>query len=103
MATLTDAAIRAAAVQGAKIDGYIAMTLDKLEEGEDPYTPVVTVKTTAISGGDTPGGDTPGGDTPGGDTPVTPVNPGSSGGGCDAGFGALALAVLGAFMVTRRK
>lgn len=30
-------------------------------------------------------------------------NPGSSGGGCDAGFTALALAVLGGFIATRRK
>ena len=101
MVPLTDALIRAAAARGVNIEGYIAMTLDA---SETLYTPVVTVKTTAISGGDTPGGDTPGGDTPGGEvTPINPVNPGSSGGGCDAGFGALALAVLGAFMVTRRK
>lgn len=37
-------------------------------------------------------------------TPFNPgANPGSSSGGCDAGFSVLALAVLGGFMVTRRK
>jgi hypothetical protein len=33
----------------------------------------------------------------------SPAGPGKSGGGCDAGFTALALAVLGGFIATRRK
>ncbi|MBQ9433112.1 MAG: hypothetical protein IJU26_02745, partial [Synergistaceae bacterium] len=43
----------------------------------------------------------------GGSTPTSPdipsSGPGSSGGGCDAGFSALVLAVLGAFITARKK
>ena len=94
--------------------GYIAMTLAKLSDDADPYKPVITVKREAVAattpggnsgetpGGETPGGETPGGETPGGNEPTT-GSLGSSGGGCDAGFGALAFAVLAGFIAARKK
>lgn len=114
-APLTAATIRAVAKKQAGVevsdttwgyDGYIVMMLNKLDD-DDPYTPVITVKTEAVTasetpGGETPGGETPGGETPGGETPATSTL-GSSGGGCDAGFGALALAVLAGFIAARKK
>jgi Synergist-CTERM protein sorting domain-containing protein len=60
---------------------------------------------TGGSGGETPGGETPGGETPGGETPTPGGDEeGGSGssGGCDAGFGALALAAAAAVVLRKR-
>ena len=69
-------------------------------------TPGTDTPGTDTPGTDTPGTDTPGTDTPGTDTPGTNTEPdndvGSSGGGCDAGFGALALAALAGFVARKR-
>ena len=108
-------------------NGYVVMTLAK-DESED-YKPLITVQTTQFrpasepdnnggdnqgnNGGDNQGntgGDNQGntgGDNQGntgGDTNNAPDNdPGSSSGGCSAGFSALALAVLGGFIAARKK
>ena len=77
-------------------DGYIVMNLLRQAEDAEPYKPVIVVKRAAVEASDTPH------DTP--DTPDTPTaDPGSSGGGCTAGFSALALAVLGGFIAARKK
>ena len=109
-------------------DAFVVMNLRKQSADAEPYKPVLVVKRAEIvssetpggetpggetpggetpggetPGGETPGGETPGGETPGGETPTEPGSVGSSGGGCSAGFTALALAVLGGFIAARKK
>ncbi len=83
-----------------------AATADDGGAASDPMTAgeLKGTKSSTTPGGDTPGGDTPGGDEPGGDTEdlVDKVLGGSSG-GCDAGFGALALALAASMIFVRKR
>ena len=72
--------------------GYVAFQLSSAAS-----KPVVATDIKKAESGEKPGDETPGG------TDTTISDPGSSGGGCDAGFTALALAVLGGFIAARKK
>ena len=84
-------------------DYTVTFTATDAEE----HTAIMSVAVNVTRSGKTPG-ETPGGETPGGETPVitspdVPGDVGSSGGGCDAGFGALALALAAPLFLRRRR
>ncbi len=82
----------------------VAGVSDEDKASETESIGEITGTNSSTPGGETPGGDTPGGDEPGGDTEdlVDKVLGGSSG-GCDAGFGTLALALAAALLVSKKR
>ncbi len=98
-------AVTPAVIPEAYDNADTANVADEVKESAGDSVGTMTGASTSDTtpGGDTPGGDTPGGDE-GGEEEGDAVNfLGGSSGGCDAGFGALALALAASMIFVRKR